>query len=61
MIFCPCGMTIDRTATNYSVASYDSFGNLIYAVCMHGIVVVDKRLKVDLSERRIEDDDGYSD
>jgi len=59
MMLCPCGMPIDATSdTYYSVATYDRTGELIYAVCVHGAVVLDKRPKM---PERIEDDDGYSD
>ena len=52
-------MPIDATSdTYYSVATYDRTGELIYAVCVHGTVVLDKRPKM---PERIEDDDGYSD
>lgn len=45
MIACPCGQTIDQTCSwpPYRVATYDSAGNVIYAVCIHGCVVIDKR------------------
>jgi hypothetical protein len=47
-MFCPCGMTLDTTSANsYAVATYNGNGEIVYAVCVHGIVVIDKRPKVD--------------
>ena len=50
MIICPCGMTIDdaKQTTSwppYRFASYDKNNEIIYAMCVHGVVIVDKVIK----------------
>ena len=42
MRLCPCGLEIDGTGMGNRIESRDSEGNLIYVVCPHGVVVVDK-------------------
>jgi len=45
-IVCACGQKIDTTVVNmYQVVERDEQGNIIYAVCCHGNVVVDSREK----------------
>jgi hypothetical protein len=44
MARCDCGKELDTTsAANIPrVSQYDSKGNLIFSVCMHGHIIVDK-------------------
>ncbi|MBC8461470.1 MAG: hypothetical protein H8D67_26140 [Deltaproteobacteria bacterium] len=43
-MICPCGKPIETTATDpFFMTQYDWKGNIVYAVCRHGIVVVDNR------------------
>jgi len=42
-MFCPCGKEIETTSgTFYSIATYNDKGEIIYAVCVHGFVVINK-------------------
>jgi len=43
-IVCPCGMTVDEKTfwPPYRVSVRDKDGELTYAVCIHGVVVIDK-------------------
>lgn len=41
-MYCPCGREIESTSTTfYSIATYKD-GEIIYAVCIHGFVVINK-------------------
>ena len=44
-MICPCGRVDDRTGGSiYSIVQYDKYGqDIVYAVCQHGTVVIDKR------------------
>lgn len=45
-MLCPCGQHNDTTAADpYTIIQYDKQGSIVYAVCIHGVVVVDKRGK----------------
>jgi len=39
-MYCPCGTEIESTSCNYSTVRYNSKGEIIYAVCIHGFVVI---------------------
>ena len=45
MIVCPCGQTVETACSwpPYRVATYDEKGEVIFAICVHGVVVLDKR------------------
>ncbi len=42
---CPCGRVDDRTGGSiYSIVQYDKYGqDIVYAVCQHGVEVIDTR------------------
>ena len=42
-MICQCGKEIETTGTSYTFVTYNDKGEAIYAICMHGIVVIDKR------------------
>ncbi len=44
-MICPCGQHDDTTGgSHYVIIHYDKNGrDIVYAVCQHGIVVIDKR------------------
>ena len=44
MVVCPCGQTIEDTCAwpPYRTATYDKAGNVIFAICIHGCVVIDR-------------------
>ena len=47
-MICPCGQEILTTGGFvYQLAYYNEFGEIYYAVCMHGIVVIDARPEID--------------
>lgn len=61
-LFCACGMTLDTTAgMSYSVATFDQEGTMIYGVCQHGVVVIDRRPKPNKNQIIVEEDDGERD
>jgi hypothetical protein len=40
-MYCPCGRETENTSgTFYSIATYNDKGEIIYAVCVHGFVVI---------------------
>ena len=40
-MYCPCGKEIDSSAGyGYQTCTYNDKGEIIYAVCMHGIVCI---------------------
>jgi len=42
-MYCPCGAEVEITSgTFYSIATYNDKGEIIYAVCIHGFVVITK-------------------
>ena len=42
-MFCPCGREIKETSVSiYSIATYNEKQEIIYAVCSHGVVIIDK-------------------
>jgi hypothetical protein len=42
-VYCPCGKEEENTSgTFYSYILYDDKGNIIYAVCIHGFVIINK-------------------
>lgn len=42
-ILCPCGQYINGTnATIYTTATYNDKGEVVFAICQHGIVVINK-------------------
>jgi len=44
---CQCGKEISTTAAYiHAYSQYDKKGNLIYAVCPHGQVIVDRRVEL---------------
>ena len=48
MITCPCGMMVDETVETVSWPPYRFYkineeGEIVYAVCIHGSVVIDKQ------------------
>jgi len=44
--YCRCGQKIETTAgSSPNRAEYDGEGRCIYAVCSHGVVVIDKRFE----------------
>lgn len=40
-MICACGQEIGSTTSYWQTATYNDKGEIIYAVCMHGIVVID--------------------
>ena len=41
---CPCGRKFDGTSVRfYSVCWYSAAGRIVYAICQHGVVVIDQR------------------
>ncbi len=45
-MICPCGRPIETTAADpFTIVQYDKESNIVYAVCQHGVVVVDNRPK----------------
>jgi len=42
-MFCKCGRQYETSAITSAQLTYDGNGELIYEVCQHGQVVVDKR------------------
>jgi len=45
MITCPCGQTVDDRTTSwppYRTWTKDAKGEIIFAICVHGVVVLDK-------------------
>jgi hypothetical protein len=41
-MYCPCGAEIEDTSSNpYSQVTYKD-GEIIYAVCIHGFVIINK-------------------
>ncbi len=48
MITCPCGQTVEETTSSwppYRVTTSDAMGNILFAICVHGCVVIDNRPK----------------
>ena len=45
MNYCPCGMPIRGTSSisPYTIVTYNSKGDIIFAVCEHGNVIIDRR------------------
>lgn len=41
-MYCECGQEIESTGTSYSTATYNSKGEIVYAVCVHGFVIINK-------------------
>ena len=42
-MMCPCGQKVESTAgVWYQTATYNEKGEVIFAICSHGIVVIDK-------------------
>ncbi len=42
---CPCGAEFEETFTNfYRIVRYNEKGELVFAVCNHGYIVVDKEI-----------------
>jgi len=41
MARCPCGAELTTSAYPYSYVQYEN-GEIVYAICIHGIVVIDK-------------------
>jgi hypothetical protein len=40
-MYCPCGAEDNNTSgTPYSFVGYNSKGEIVYAVCVHGFVVI---------------------
>ncbi len=51
MIICPCGQTVDEATSSwppYRVTTSDAMGNILFAICIHGCVVIDKLKKEEL-------------
>lgn len=42
-MICPCGQEVNTTGFTYQIVQYNERGEIIYAVCMHGTVVIDVR------------------
>lgn len=44
-IICPCGQKVEAmsVASCYSVRQFDENGQMVYAVCRHGLIVIDER------------------
>jgi len=44
MNYCPCGRINENTSSldGYSIIRYNEKGEIIYAVCIHGSVVINK-------------------
>jgi len=40
---CPCGRKQESTGGSYQQAEYDAAGRIVYAICEHGVVVIDRR------------------
>ena len=42
---CRCGRQLDSTSAGsyYSVCLCDAAGRIVYAICQHGVVVIDRR------------------
>ena len=44
IISCPCGRKLDGTsAGSYQYVEYSAAGRIVYAICQHGVVVIDQR------------------
>jgi len=42
-MICPCGKRIENTsASPYQVRTFDNEGNVIFAICVHGHVVINE-------------------
>jgi len=42
-MYCPCGKEENCTSgTFYSIVTYNDKGEIIYAVCIHGFVIINK-------------------
>jgi hypothetical protein len=40
-MYCPCGKEVEHTSeTFYSIATYNNKGDIIYAICVHGFVII---------------------
>lgn len=53
-ILCPCGLYIEGSslAYPYQTATYNDKGEVLFAVCQHGIVVINKlEEEVNLDEK----------
>ena len=43
--YCECGKKTESSLiTSYQTAHYDAAGKLVYAVCSHGVVILDERV-----------------
>lgn len=43
-MFCPCGKSLDDTsAVPYSSWTMNEKGEIIFAICQHGHVIIDKK------------------
>jgi len=44
MTYCQCGRPIESTSmTGYVITTYNGKGEITYAVCLHGDVVINKQ------------------
>ena len=42
-MICPCGKRIeDITGNSYQVRTFDSEGNVIFAICVHGHIIINE-------------------
>ena len=58
-LVCPCGQVVEQSCAwpPYQTATFDSMGNVLFAICIHGCVVVDKRTPMccDKEMKRVDD------
>jgi len=46
-MICPCGKEIDSSAGySYQTCTYNDKGEIVNAVCMHGIVCINKNIEI---------------
>jgi hypothetical protein len=48
---CPCGMKLDSTSSFlYRFRRFDKNGEVIFAICVHGHIIIDKQKEKDEEE-----------
>jgi len=45
-MLCACGQELGSTSSMWATCTYNDKGEIIYAVCMHGIVVIDNNRNI---------------